>query len=602
MISANSSPISILRGAISIVWLLLFTAEVAQAQSYPHPWIIGHRGGTVDRPENTLLTYDHSLNNDVTGVEFDVWLSSDGFPVCHHDLDVVRTTDGIGPITDKTLVEILMLDAGSWFDVGQYAGTPVPRFEEGLQIVEQRGKLLLDIKAISYVPTIVTYIEDEEFPKDDVWVWNRFGTGAPFEALMPEAHIVTSMTPLADYESRIHGRTLAGEDGINDAYTALDKPYVDLAHSYGLLVMSHTVVSPRFQEQIDLGIDIVVASNPTVFAASFLPQIDPQCIDGIDNDGDGLTDFPADPSCWGNEDDAEYAACSDGIDNDGDGNTDFPNDPGCFASFYPLEDPECSDGVDNNQDGNIDFPDDVGCFALFDQGELPACANGIDDDGDGFIDYPDDPGCASVSMTTEKPECDDGIDDDGDGLVDFGFGAGFGSDPGCETASDSSESDAIRPACNDAVDNDADGFVDYPEDPECLGYNDNSENPECNDGIDNDFDGLSDLQDPDCVSPMDLSERVECANGLDDDGDGLIDTDDADCFGNPDPSESPECADGLDNDDDQLIDFPADPQCSSADDPLEQGFVATPLLGPLAIAGLIASLMVASCTWMRSRG
>ena len=72
-----------------------------------------------------------SDDNDVTGVEFDVWLSSDGFPVCHHDLSVDRTTNGTGLITDKPLAEILALDAGSWFGSGEYTGTPVPRFEEG---------------------------------------------------------------------------------------------------------------------------------------------------------------------------------------------------------------------------------------------------------------------------------------------------------------------------------------------------------------------------------------------------------------------------------------------------------------------------------------
>jgi hypothetical protein len=60
-----------------------------------------------------------------------------------------------------------------------------------------------------------------------------------------------------------------------------------------------------------------------------------QCSDGIDNDGDGLIDFPYDPGCAdANDDDeidvpSEVAECNDGIDNDGDGLTDFPADPGC---------------------------------------------------------------------------------------------------------------------------------------------------------------------------------------------------------------------------------------------------------------------------------
>ncbi|MGH2729530.1 MAG: Ig-like domain-containing protein, partial [Actinomycetota bacterium] len=61
----------------------------------------------------------------------------------------------------------------------------------------------------------------------------------------------------------------------------------------------------------------------------------PQCSDGVDNDGDGKTDHPADPGCQNPNDNdetdepPEEPECSDGVDNDGDGKTDFPDDPGC---------------------------------------------------------------------------------------------------------------------------------------------------------------------------------------------------------------------------------------------------------------------------------
>lgn len=69
---------------------------------------------------------------------------------------------------------------------------------------------------------------------------------------------------------------------------------------------------------------------------------DPQCSDGIDNDGDGLIDYPADPGCddpldnseadtppGGPGDDDPITECNDGFDNDGDGLID-DEDPGCF--------------------------------------------------------------------------------------------------------------------------------------------------------------------------------------------------------------------------------------------------------------------------------
>src|SRR4030042_2883351 len=50
-----------------------------------------------------------------------------------------------------------------------------------------------------------------------------------------------------------------------------------------------------------------------------------KCADGLDNDKDGLTDYPKDPGCSSLSDEDEYntplrkTICSDGKDNDGDG-------------------------------------------------------------------------------------------------------------------------------------------------------------------------------------------------------------------------------------------------------------------------------------------
>jgi arylsulfatase A-like enzyme len=47
--------------------------------------------------------------------------------------------------------------------------------------------------------------------------------------------------------------------------------------------------------------------------------------------------------------------CSDGIDDDGDGLIDYPDDPGCRDPQWLYENPKCDDGLDNDDDGNIDW-------------------------------------------------------------------------------------------------------------------------------------------------------------------------------------------------------------------------------------------------------
>ncbi|MBI5478388.1 MAG: hypothetical protein HY906_05995, partial [Deltaproteobacteria bacterium] len=99
------------------------------------------------------------------------------------------------------------------------------------------------------------------------------------------------------------------------------------------------------------------------------------CADGLDNDGDGLVDFPADPGCTSPSDSSEVdpppvSPCADGLDNDADGLTDM-NDPDCVLtgglSEVPL--PACMDGLDNDGDGLTDFPADPGCHSPNDDDE-----------------------------------------------------------------------------------------------------------------------------------------------------------------------------------------------------------------------------------------
>jgi Tol biopolymer transport system component len=83
--------------------------------------------------------------------------------------------------------------------------------------------------------------------------------------------------------------------------------------------------------------------------------------------------------------------------------------------------PACGNGVDDDGDGAADFPADPGCADAVDPDERNpafACDNGLDDDGDGLVDL-EDPGCPFPFGSPEDPPCDNGLDDDGDGLTDL---------------------------------------------------------------------------------------------------------------------------------------------------------------------------------------
>jgi hypothetical protein len=88
-----------------------------------------------------------------------------------------------------------------------------------------------------------------------------------------------------------------------------------------------------------------------------------------------LCGFPVDNIC-------RPVACWNGIDDNGDGLVDWPEDPSCPSPSTRTEQDGCP--------GGAICP--------------PVCANGIDDDGDFLIDL-DDPLCASASMPDEGVSC-----------------------------------------------------------------------------------------------------------------------------------------------------------------------------------------------------
>jgi glycerophosphoryl diester phosphodiesterase len=107
--------------------------------------IVGHRGALTCAPENTMASFREALGQGADMVELDVQLSADGHVVVLHDDWLDRTTDGHGPLAERTLAELKTLDAGSWFDP-RFAGEPIPTLEEVLVWARDRIPLLVELK------------------------------------------------------------------------------------------------------------------------------------------------------------------------------------------------------------------------------------------------------------------------------------------------------------------------------------------------------------------------------------------------------------------------------------------------------------------------
>ena len=94
----------------------------------PRPLLFAHRGANRFAPENTLPAFDLAERTGADVLELDVHLTRDQEVVVLHDATLERTTNGHGPVKEKSYAELAALDAGYHFRTT--GGEPLFRSKE----------------------------------------------------------------------------------------------------------------------------------------------------------------------------------------------------------------------------------------------------------------------------------------------------------------------------------------------------------------------------------------------------------------------------------------------------------------------------------------
>lgn len=129
---------------ILISWALAFAYSKSKREEFPKLsqfqdsfFIIAHRGGALEAPENTLEAFTNANSaNPRVAFELDIHFTKDKKIVVFHDASVERTTDGKGLVKDLTYDELSKLDAGFNFqnEQGEYSfrnkNVKIPLLEE----------------------------------------------------------------------------------------------------------------------------------------------------------------------------------------------------------------------------------------------------------------------------------------------------------------------------------------------------------------------------------------------------------------------------------------------------------------------------------------
>ncbi|HBG04706.1 MAG: glycerophosphodiester phosphodiesterase [Geobacteraceae bacterium GWC2_58_44] len=112
----------------------------------PRTLIIGHRGASLEAPENTLSSFRLAFEQGADGVEADFRLTGDGEIVCLHDDGTARTAGVDLRVEEATLSELRLLDVGAWKGA-RWAGERIPTLQEVLCALPAGKMLFIELKS-----------------------------------------------------------------------------------------------------------------------------------------------------------------------------------------------------------------------------------------------------------------------------------------------------------------------------------------------------------------------------------------------------------------------------------------------------------------------
>lgn len=231
--------------------------------------VYAHRGYSGKYPENTMLAFRKAVEAGCDGVEMDVQLSRDGEVVVIHDELLDRTTDGTGPVKDRTLAELKKLDA-SKIRPGDWGFQEIPTFDEFCAWLSGTGIVAnVELKtSIVYYPEIEKKCVDiiRKYHVEDKIIFSSFNhlSIVKTKELIPEIPVgaLVENNPLvyAGYYGEQYGFRYYHPD-----FCLLDDEAVRECKEHGVGINVWTVNDlASFEKLVEWDVDGVITNYPKV--------------------------------------------------------------------------------------------------------------------------------------------------------------------------------------------------------------------------------------------------------------------------------------------------------------------------------------------------
>lgn len=226
--------------------------------------IYGHRGAMAYAPMNTLEAFQLALDQGADGVELDVQLSKDRYPVIVHDFTVDHTTDTTGLVKDFTLAELKALDAGGWFS-DSFRGAQVPTLDEVFETVGHSLIINVELKALGEETDGLEDVVAETIRRHNLAERVLVSSFNPptlkrFRALMPDVPIGYLYYPDFDTRAMMEGFSY---EAYHPHFELIDESTVRAAREAGHILNTWTVNdTPVARTLRDMGVQGIITNKP----------------------------------------------------------------------------------------------------------------------------------------------------------------------------------------------------------------------------------------------------------------------------------------------------------------------------------------------------
>lgn len=222
------------------------------------PLIIAHRGASADAPENTLAAFSLAQAQGADGIEFDIQLSADGWPVVMHNFTLERTTNGQGRVQDFTVAALQALDAGE--------GQTVPTLDEVFETLGPNFLYNVELKTAVYGDNGLAAAVADRIQAHNLERQTIVSSFNPWAVRWARRHL-TQSTWVAHLSWK-QGLTkykfwLVPSQAAHPRHQMVDKKYMTWAKKMGLRVHTWTVDDlAEAQRLADLGVHAILTNKP----------------------------------------------------------------------------------------------------------------------------------------------------------------------------------------------------------------------------------------------------------------------------------------------------------------------------------------------------